>query len=477
MKKFNYLFVVAVVSLFFSCQDEMFDKKIEIESSDNLLSGQQFERLSFDSDIDLEYAINNPDLSENKALTRSSNFVSLMSPVPIQENLPQKENMIQKETYYQKLGYETLIPNQGFARLVNPLGEVAVKDTIYKITPNGTYFFHKSMGSKFAQIYKSDSIGQPMSEDLYALADGIYRYDTFKGSEEEEEVDLSSTETIDWDAIDNDGDELTITRAGTPEPNYNSFPIFRAERHTWLGKIRQKVLGKDKYYSVKLSKKRRVRGRFYAYNYVIYSEAGVTGMMQKKNWIGWSKTTADELRIEWKNTLFRVKLKDHSLDGIPALPNELNGAGVHNMKLPDGSIEKTIILYNKDIKPSTIDKWFGKGLKEGLKAMHREWGSTHVPNDYDKIQAAIIADRSSIIIIPKDEKRNGYNTKSMTHIFAKKVHFMITINPQSLPSNVGSWVKSLQGSLGQEFPKLEKGEAIICGRLGNNWRGMKIISK
>lgn len=63
MKKFNYLFVVAVVSLFFSCQDEMFDKKIESESSDNLLAGQQFERLSFDSDIDLEYAINNPDLS------------------------------------------------------------------------------------------------------------------------------------------------------------------------------------------------------------------------------------------------------------------------------------------------------------------------------------------------------------------------------------------------------------------------------
>ena len=227
-----------------------------------------------------------------------------------------------------------------------------VKDTIYKITLNGTYFFHKSMGSRFEQIYKTDSIGQPVTEDLYALADGIYRYDTFKGSEEEEEIDLSATETVDWDAIDNDGDELVATRAGTPEPNYNSFPVFSADRHTW----------------------------------------------------------------------------------------------------------------------------FGKGLKEGLKSLNRMYGSAHVPNDYDKIKAALIADRSSILIIPKDEKRIGYNTKSMTHVFAKKVHFMITINPLSLPSNVGSWVKTMQGTLSQEYPKLEKGEAIICGRLGTNWRGMKIVS-
>ena len=475
MKKLHYFCAVAVVGLFFSCQDEMFDKKVQSESSNNFLSGQQFETLSFDSDTDLEQAINNLDLSKNNALTRSTNFVSLMAPVPIQEHQVQ-ENMVQQETYYQKLGYDALIPNEDFARLVNPLGEFMVKDTIYKITPNGTYFFHKSMGSRFEQIYKTDSIGQSVTEDLYALADGIYRYDTFKGSEEEEEIDLSATETVDWDAIDNDGDELVATRSGAPEPNYNSFPVFSADRHTWFGKIRQNLFGKDKYYSIKLSKKRRVRGRFYAYNYVAYSEAGVTGMMQKKNWIGWSKTKADELRIEWKNTFFRVKLKDHSLDGIPALPNELYGAGVHNMRLPDGSIEKTIILYNKDIKTTTINKWFGKGLKEGLKSLNRMYGSTHVPNDYDKIKAALIADRSSILIIPKDEKRIGYNTKSMTHVFAKKVHFMITINPLSLPSNVGSWVKTMQGTLSQEYPKLEKGEAIICGRLGTNWRGMKIVS-
>lgn len=134
MKKLHYFCAVAVVGLFFSCQDEMLDKKVQSESSNNFLSGQQFETLSFDSDTDLEQAINNPDLSKNNALTRSTNFVSLMAPVPIQEHQVQ-ENMVQQETYYQKLGYDALIPNEDFARLVNPLGEFMVKDTIYKVTP------------------------------------------------------------------------------------------------------------------------------------------------------------------------------------------------------------------------------------------------------------------------------------------------------------------------------------------------------
>lgn len=39
--------------------------------------------------------------------------------------------------------------------------------------------------------------------------------------------------------------------------------------------------------------------------------------------------------------------------------------------------------------------------------MNRKFGSAHVPNDFDNIRAAIIADRSSILIIPSDEKEWG----------------------------------------------------------------------
>lgn len=206
--------------------------------------------------------------------------------------VPSMPRSNEEETYYEKMGYDTLVPNRNFARLINPNGEIIVKDTIYKITPNGTYFFHKSKESEFAEIYKTDSIGQPVNGDLYALTDEIFRYNTFKGSEKEEEIELSDDDESDSESIS--------TRASVPEPNYASFPVFKAERHTFFGKIREKLFGRDKYYSVKLSKKRKVRGRFYAYNYVAYSESGVTGMMEKKNFIGWSKTKADELRIEWK---------------------------------------------------------------------------------------------------------------------------------------------------------------------------------
>lgn len=462
MNKFRFLSILAISGLFVSCQDEIADQQFTNMKSENMAVNKKFARLSFDSKESLEQAVLNADNTDNASLTRSASFISLMSQVPGMT----RSN--EEETYYEKMGYDTLVPNQNFARLINPNGEIVVKDTIYKITPNGTYFFHKTKENEFANIYLTDSIGQSVNGDLYALADGIFRYDTFKGNEKEEEIELS-----DSDEIEN---ESVSTRAGTPEPNYSTFPVFRAERHTFFGKIREKLLGKDKYYSVKLSKKRKVRGRFYAYNYVAYSEAGVTGMMEKKNFIGWSKTQADELRIEWKNVLFTIKVDDPSIKGIPNLPNELNGAGVHNMRMPDGSIERTIILYNGDVKPTTVQKWFGRGLKEGLKTLNRMYGSSHVPNDYDKIRSAIIASRSTIYIIGRDEKRVQYNTKSMTHVFAKKVHFMITINPMSLPSSIMGWANSLQKTLSQEYPKMNSGEAVICGRLGNDWKGMRITA-
>lgn len=395
MNKFSFLSILAIGSLFISCKDEIADQQLTGPQPEKRRENKEFARLSFDSKESLEQALLNAGDADNASLTRSASFISLMSQVPSMT----RSN--EEETFYEKMGYDTLVPNQNLARLINPNGEIIVKDTIYRITPNGTYFFHKSKENEFSDIFQTDSIGKSVNGDLYALADGVFRYDTFKRSEEKEEVELS-----DDDEIDN---KSVTTRLGVPEPNYNTFPIFRAERHTFFGKLRESLFGRDKYYSIKLSKKRKVRGRFYAYNYVAYSEAGVTGMMEKKNFIGWSKTKADELRIEWKNALFTVKVKDSSMNGIPKLPNELNGAGVHNMRMPDGSIERTIILYNAEVKSSSIQKWFGRGLKEGLRTLNRTYGSAHVPNDYEKIRSAVIASRSTIYMIGRDEKRVQYN--------------------------------------------------------------------
>lgn len=52
-----------------------------------------------------------------------ANFVSLVSPIP---------GNAEGSTYYESLGYDSLVPNINFAKLLNIQGEMEVKDRIVK---------------------------------------------------------------------------------------------------------------------------------------------------------------------------------------------------------------------------------------------------------------------------------------------------------------------------------------------------------
>ena len=54
---------------------------------------------------------------------------------------------------YELLGYDWLVPNKTFASLLNVRGEVEVADTIYKVSPRGTFFFHKDLLKTFEDNY------------------------------------------------------------------------------------------------------------------------------------------------------------------------------------------------------------------------------------------------------------------------------------------------------------------------------------
>lgn len=462
MNKTFILVSFAVASfLLSSCSDNILATDVPLEQNGENATG--YERLSFDSSDALLDAIEKG--GDGNISTRQSGFISLLSSCSLTRGEENDDNY----NYYEALGYDSLIPNVNFAKLLNPDGECIVNDTVYKINRNGTYFYHKKRDSEFKEIVQKDSLGTLVQGDLYCLSTGIYRYNTFKSSSVEE-IDCPDGQADDWD---DEMDNSINTRSYIPEPNWNNFPIFSADRHTFFGKLWQGVVGNDKYYDVKLSKKRKVRGRLYAYHYVAYAESGVTGMMEKKNWIGWSKTAADELRIGWKNIVLTIDVKDYSMDGMPQTPNELNGAGIHNMRLPNGDVEKTLLLYNKDLKPFARDRYLAMGVPALVKLAKSMLGSGHV-TEWDKIKNVIIATRGKIYIMESDEMRQSFNIKSMTHIIAKRFNIMITLNFNQLPSNLVGWVNTLKGTLEQEYPKLVSGEAYICGRLGNTWQGMKI---
>lgn len=445
MNKPHFLLILAFCGLISSCQDELVEQ-IPKATSKNVVANQ-FERLSFSSPKLLEEAILSNEHINCNQLTRSKGFISLLSAIP--STTRNGEN----ETYWEAFGYDVLVPNQAFAALLNPLGELEVNDTIYKINNNGTYYFAKEYENKFNEIYKIDSLGSLISDKLYQLSEGIYRYKTFP-----------DTITVESAYLQDDESNQISTRA-TSEPNYNSFPVFNADRHTWLGKLRQGLFGNDKYYDVKFGKKRRVKGRLYSYHYVVYSESGVNGMVDKKNWIGWSKTEADELRIGWNNIILVSDVDDPSLRGIPKQTQPLIG-NIHAADIPSIGRGNLIDIYIADIEERDLIRIVGESIKIALKKFR--------PSNKPSVQAAAIATRSKIYLIILNDIWKGYNIKSMTHTFSTEFNIYVTINPTNLPSDAIGWAKTLSKTLSQSSFRLQGGEAIICARLGNDWKGMKI---
>ena len=50
------------------------------------------------------------------------------------------------------------VPNIQFAKLLNRNGEIIVENKIYKITPNGTYYFDEGKKkNEFYALYKEDN--------------------------------------------------------------------------------------------------------------------------------------------------------------------------------------------------------------------------------------------------------------------------------------------------------------------------------
>lgn len=82
-----------------------------------------------------------------------------------------------------------------------------------------------------------------------------------------------------------------------------------------------------------------------------------------------------------------------------------------------------------------------------------------------------------VYLIILNDVRKTYDEKSITHVFSSKFNIYVTINPEKLPSNIISWAKAVSKTLSQNSFKMRGGEAIICGRLGNDWRGMKIVKE
>lgn len=68
------------------------------------------------------------------------------------ELLPEGHSLFEQENYKEFMS--EFVPNIQFAKLLNRNGEIIVENKIYKITPNGTYYFDEGKKMNFMLYIK-----------------------------------------------------------------------------------------------------------------------------------------------------------------------------------------------------------------------------------------------------------------------------------------------------------------------------------
>ncbi len=271
------LIVITLLSLC-ACSQESIESTIFVEPESIRV---------FKSAVDLTNAITNPKGGAIVTKGETSipcNLFSRLEEVDINNDPILSYEMMAYEyeegdnskTLYQILGYDELVPNENFARLMNARGEFQVGDTIYKVSPKGTYYFPSESRMIFESEYSEleNSKGVLIKDKTYQLAPNIYRYDTFGEVIEDTEVETKVF----------------------PIPGFENYSYY-----TYTGSVNL-VLNNQLHYKT-MSSNRRVKTRVYNHDYVVYQERGAYVKVQKKATIGWKDMVASELSLGWNNII------------------------------------------------------------------------------------------------------------------------------------------------------------------------------
>ncbi len=368
------------------------------------------------------------------------------------------------------------IPNENLAKFLNKNGEIMVADTIYRITPNGTYFYPKEKKALFNRMYAVDSTicGALVGDKLYKVAEGIYRYDTYWYKREEHRAEVES-------GFITENSDVTLRNYGA-EPDYNSFPTFNSVKKTTLHFVAENIIGPFKAQSVyyEHTNKRRVRGEFYENNYAFSASVGTKAWTDKKNWFGWSKTEADELRIGWKDVVLVTKIPDYLKEDMKKINQPMESKpGYHKYPAPTPKHLYGKVYALPNLNESEFMKFVNLGSKRMYDLLKKRYGVSTSQSEWEKIQAFSVMSRTHIFHVIKDGNIKKTNCEYYNHTFMKHAKVGITLNLNSFSGNwtdvlISAAVNIFNTSSKQAHVTLYGGRVYIAAKFGNEWQGMTI---
>lgn len=398
------------------------------------------------------------------------------------DNIVSYEMQISKEllikngdlTLYEACGYDSIVPDTAFAKLLNIKGEIQVADTVYKISPRGTYYFVASLEKYFTDNFEKleKKEGVQIGEKTYKIDDkGIYLFESF-----------------DQDVIEDEASTLadSINESLTPQApplngsfadkvNWDAFPTYNADAKTIVGKVWQSLFGRNKSYYYKISKKRRVRSKFFFYDYRVHASIGAEVEMQKKNKIGWSGTKADKLTLNWHHIVLEYDYPNGKPENYGSRPYIIS---TPNAKIPSLTKTGTVTsIFGINISKKDIDKFVAKGAKNLYSVLNstlknNNSGSTVPENS----RAYVLYGPKKIQYIIPDGCIEDVSRPKLKKKFVDTWGFVITFNLNYLNGDWKSMAKSLLG-MNVNSPKLIGGVIRAGACIDDHWGAITTVKQ
>ncbi len=486
MKKLTYLCLLLFMAMTISCNDYIANDiapTINKRSTKKSLSVNRFKSLA-----DLQNEIKRLKNYRNDYLTRSNDeadtILNLFTPISelaeyidedvIEEIYPITQEMMIENgdlTLYEALGYDTLVPDTSFAKLLNIDGMIQVADTVYQITKMGTYFFPDSLTEYVKNnISVFDSIpwidANP-ADSILIIHSRIKRYNTFKQDEPEEDSPDVLPDTI-FPTIDIP--QPLLNQSFASEVDWSKFPVKNADAKTWAGKVWQAIVGRNRSYYYNISSKKRVRTKFFFYNYLVHQSIGAEVELQKKNWFRWSGKEADKLTLNWHNITL-----EYSYTTQPPYPGSASPfmISTDNATIPTLDTKGVVTsIFGIDIHQDDLVNAISKGSSELYKFLKSKIGKD-VPSNSRAYM--LYGTHKAIMIIP-DGYIDDIKKKEIKVKFYDKWSFGISLNISQITSNWQNFGRAVS-LMTFDRPKLLYGEIRAGACYGGVWGGITTVKK
>lgn len=493
MKKVFFMMSLALMAVFVtSCTNDQFDE-MDNGTTESVLSSSQNSVMEISSKKDFLSLIENGYSEGTRAgicCEKPSQFISLMDVISpnaeILNELSAEERDIilqNKMTYYEAFGYENIIPNENFAQIVNIDGEIIVQDSLYRISDVATFVSSKEDARELREylanvdedVLQDRIMSSPKSRIQLTPRITAVRL-VEKISEEDSDCgigDWAGRSTGSSDSGNNGGSSYS-KEDGTGEINLNqipfsSFPTYSSSSHTFVGKIIDSLFGERHTRHHKFRNGYRVSGSLYDYNYGVYRECGAFVRMDKKRGgafkliNGWKDIDADKLVLHIDHIVLETKIS-FSNNNLSTVPNSPIMLGSTNKGT---SVE--VCLFGKEWTIKDVEKFFGQGIKEGIK-MLKSATNSDIP---DNTRSFLLVTPQKLYKVIYNQTYQANNKHKIREVFSSTPNFVFFYNPSS-------WKKTLMETIKETINNpsyhIIDGQVKLAGKLDKDWGGM-IINK